>query len=196
MAEQAPSLLLASTSPRRQELLSRTGLTFGLRAPDVDETVRPGETPEGYVSRLAREKARAVAADAPRALVLAADTSVVTDTDILGKPRDDAEALAMLTSLMGRAHRVLTAVALAGAAEAEVLVSTRVWMRAAGPEELRWYVQTGEPADKAGAYAIQGIGGQLVERIEGSYTNVVGLPVSETLALLESVGLRLPWRMA
>lgn len=196
MAEASPQLLLASTSPRRRELLSRAGLTFGIRAPEVDETVRPGEAPEAYVSRLARAKARAVASGSPHALVLAADTSVVTDTGILGKPRDDAEALAMLTSLMGRSHRVLTAVALAGAAASEVLVSTRVWMRPADPEELRWYVQTGEPADKAGAYAIQGIGGQLVSRIEGSYTNVVGLPVAETLSLLEAAGLRLPWRAA
>src|SRR5690606_21529847 len=158
VAEASPQLLLASTSPRRRELLSRAGLTFGIRAPEVDETVRPGEAPEAYVSRLARAKARAVASGSPHALVLAADTSVVTDTGILGKPRDDAEALAMLTSLMGRSHRVLTAVALAGAAASEVLVSTRVWMRPADPEELRWYVQTGEPADKAGAYAIQGIG--------------------------------------
>ncbi|HLT31208.1 MAG TPA: Maf family protein [Myxococcaceae bacterium] len=196
MAEASPQLLLASTSPRRRELLSRAGLTFGIRAPEVDETVRPGEAPEAYVSRLARAKARAVASGSPHALVLAADTSVVTDSGILGKPRDDAEALAMLTSLMGRSHRVLTAVALAGAAASEVLVSTRVWMRPADPEELRWYVQTGEPADKAGAYAIQGIGGQLVSRIEGSYTNVVGLPVAETLSLLEAAGLRLPWRAA
>lgn len=191
-----PPLLLASGSPRRRELLGQLGLAFTVEAADVDETPLPGEAPDAYVLRLAQAKAEAVAARRPGALVLAADTTVVRDGRVLGKPADDADARGMLDSLAGRSHRVLTAVALAGAGQASVLLhleETRVHMRSASPAELAWYVSTGEPRDKAGAYAIQGRGGFLVDRIEGSYSNVVGLPLAQTLSLLSRAGFPLPW---
>lgn len=195
-----PPLLLASGSPRRRELLAQLGLPFTVEAADVDETPLPGEAPRPYVARLAQAKAAAVAARRPGTLVLAADTTVVRDGTILGKPVDDAEALRMLSSLVGRTHQVLTAVALAGlrtgstgGAPALHVEETRVHLRQATPAELAWYVATGEPRDKAGAYAIQGRGGFLVDRIEGSYSNVVGLPLAETVELLAAADFPLPW---
>ena len=189
-------LILASASPRRRELLGQIGIAFRVEPAHVDETVRPGEPPRDYVLRVAREKAEKVAERA-EGLVLAADTSVVIGTEILGKPADAKDALRMLRALSGRAHRVITAVALArggsGATES-IVVETEVEMRQASDEELRWYVATGEPMDKAGGYAIQGAGGMLVKAIRGSYSCVVGLPLAETVALLEAAGLSLPWR--
>lgn len=187
-------LVLASASPRRRELLSQLGLHFEVAAADIDETPRAAELPDAYVLRLAREKAQAVARRHPGRPVLAADTTVVLDGDILGKPDDAAHALQMLTRLSGRAHEVLTGVALAGpGTPAAVVVRTRVSFRAASAQELAWYVATGEPLDKAGSYAVQGKGGFLVEALQGSPTNVIGLPLGETLALLRGAGVALPW---
>lgn len=186
-------LILASASPRRSELLSRAGLAFEVIAADVDESPLDGETPEAYVVRVAHAKADQVARAHPEALVLAADTTVVLEGRILGKPASVDEALATLEALGGRTHRVLSAVALSGRARAAHVETTHVTMRRAPRAELAWYVATGEPMDKAGAYAIQGIGAQLVSRIEGSHSNVIGLPLAETLALLERLGHPLPW---
>ncbi len=188
------SLVLASASPRRRELLGQLGLRFTVAAADIDETPHPAEAPEAYVLRLAREKARAVAGRFPGAWVLAADTTVVLGPELLGKPRDEAEARAMLSRLSGRTHEVHTGVALAGRAEEALVVRTRVTFRTLSAGEIAWYAGTGEPLDKAGAYAVQGKGGFLVAAVEGSPTNVIGLPLGETLALLERAGVPLPWR--
>ena len=187
-------LILASASPRRRELLSQLGLAFTVSAADIDETPREGEAAEAYVLRLAREKALAVAARHPGAWVLAADTTVALGPELLGKPADAEEARAMLSRLSGRIHDVYTGVALAGRHTEALVVRTRVTFRALGPGEIAWYAGTGEPLDKAGAYAVQGKGGFLVAAVEGSPTNVVGLPLGETLALLERAGVPLPWR--
>lgn len=189
------TLVLASGSPRRKELLERLGLSFEVERADIDETPRGGEAPKGYVKRLAREKANTVAKRLGRTdvVVLAADTSVVVGKDILGKPTDKEHAVAMLTQLAGKQHEVLTAVAVAGAHHDTLVVETKVTFRAASEAELRWYVDSGEPMDKAGAYALQGIGAFLVERIDGSPTNVIGLPVPQTLTLLEKAGVRVAW---
>jgi septum formation protein len=189
------SLILASGSPRRRELLAGLGLAFRVEPADIDETPRPGESARGYVKRLAREKAHAVArrlAD-PDALVLAADTSVVLGEQILGKPTNAAHARQMLAALSGQRHLVLTAVALAGPHHDTRLVETAVTFRAASAAEIAWYVETGEPMDKAGAYAVQGRGSFLVTALEGSPTNVIGLPLPETLQLLAASGVASPW---
>ncbi|MFL5320908.1 MAG: Maf family protein [Myxococcaceae bacterium] len=197
MSNDSPSitLVLASGSPRRKELLERVGLRFTVETSDIDETPRPGESPRGYVKRLAREKAAAVAKriDRKDVLVLAADTTVVLGKDILGKPKSADEAKSMLQRLQGQQHEVMTGVAMAGAAHDTILVETKVTFRKASSHEIAWYVATGEPMDKAGAYAVQGIGAFLVERLEGSPTNVIGLPVPETLELLQRAGFPLPW---
>jgi septum formation protein len=198
----AHRLVLASASPRRRELLAQLGLLFEVQAADIDETPRAGESPAHYVLRVAREKAQAIAQRRPGTWVLAADTTVVLDGDILGKPGDAAEARRTLTRLSGRTHEVLTGVALAGpgappgastGASMDVVVRTEVTFRAASPEEIAWYVGTGEPLDKAGSYAVQGKGGFLVQGLQGSPSNVIGLPLGETLALLARTGLPLPW---
>jgi len=186
-----PSLVLASASPRRRALLEQLGIPLQIDPPHLDERLLPGESAPAYVVRLAREKAQAVHARHPDATVLAADTSVVLDGVVLGKPGTASEALAMLQALSGRTHDVLTAVAIAGVGER--LVTAAVTFATATEAALRWYVSTGEPMDKAGAYAVQGIGGFLVERIEGSHSAVVGLPLVETLALLHEAGYILPW---
>lgn len=188
------SLILASASPRRRELLSQLGITFTVSAADIDETPHEGEAADAYVLRLAREKARAVAARHPGAWVLAADTTVALGPELLGKPRDAEEAKAMLSRLSGRTHEVHTGVALAGRHEEALVARTRVTFRALSPGEIAWYAGTGEPLDKAGAYAVQGRGGFLVAAVEGSPTNVIGLPLGETLALLARAGVPLPWR--
>jgi len=187
-------LVLASASPRRRELLGQLGITFEVSAADIDETPRPGEAAGAYVLRLAREKARAVALRHPDAWVLAADTTVALDDALLGKPRDADEARDMLGRLSGRTHEVHTGVALTGpGAEHATQVSTRVTFRALSPGEIAWYAGTGEPLDKAGSYAMQGKGGFLVAAVEGSPTNVIGLPLGETLELLARAGVVLPW---
>lgn len=185
-------LLLASASPRRKELLASLGLPFEVKAPDVDESIRKGELPRAYVERVAAEKAAAVAAKDPTALVLAADTSVVVDGEVLGKPRNSSDARAMLRRLSGRSHQVLSAVALDGLFRGSALVETTVEFRALTEEEIAWYVSTGEPMDKAGAYAVQGKGGALVRHLHGSASNVVGLPLAETIELLRRAGVRWP----
>jgi len=178
-------LILASASPRRAQLLTAAGIRFETRAADVNETPLPGELPDAYVQRLAREKAVAVARTAPGRLVLGADTTVVVDRRILAKPAEAAEAREMLEQLAGRPHEVLTGVALAGEGEPAVAVaSTAVWFAPMTSEDIAWYVETGEWHDKAGAYGIQGKISRFVARVEGSYTNVVGLPVSLVCGLL------------
>ncbi|HEY3585775.1 MAG TPA: nucleoside triphosphate pyrophosphatase [Myxococcaceae bacterium] len=187
----SPPLVLASASPRRRALLEQLGIPLRIDPAHLDENVRAGEPAEGYVLRLAREKAEAVHVRHPDATVLAADTSVVLDEAVLGKPGSADEALEMLRALSGRKHQVMTAVAVAG--KGDRLVTAAVTFAAADEAALRWYVSTGEPMDKAGAYAVQGIGGFLVERIEGSHSAVVGLPLVETVALLRESGYLLPW---
>ncbi len=178
-------LILASASPRRAQLLKAAGIRFETRAADVDETPLPGELPDAYVQRLACVKAEAVARTAPGRLVLGADTTVVVDRRILAKPADAAEAREMLELLAGRPHEVLTGVALAGVGEPAVAVAaTAVWFAPMTSEDIAWYVETGEWHDKAGAYGIQGRISRFVARVEGSYTNVVGLPVSLVCGLL------------
>lgn len=187
MSQQLP-LILASTSPRRREMLEALGLGFTIQHVDVDETPQAGETPEQLVMRLAAAKADAADA-ASEALVLAADTVVVVGGKILGKPVGEADALGMLRNLSGRGHRVLTGVALHAPDRTRAALSaTDVYFRELTDREAHAYWQSGEPRDKAGAYAIQGLGGAFVERIEGSYSGVVGLPVFETLQLLRQAG--------
>ncbi len=189
------SLYLASTSPRRRELLQQLGLSFSVLKIDVDETRLAGETPEQYVQRLAGEKARAgLALCAPGSVVIAADTTVALGEMELGKPGSEAEALAMWAQLSGREHRVLTGVAVARGNEvaAQVVaqvVTTAVHFRDIAEAEMRAYWASGEPADKAGGYAIQGRGAVFVTGIKGSYSNVVGLPLAETAALLAPFGI-------
>ncbi len=186
-------LVLASQSPRRRELLALLGIAPLVRPAYTDETVRPGETPESYVRRVAAEKATAV----PGELVLGADTAVVLGYEILGKPRDGEEARRMLRALSGRVHRVLTGVCLrqGGPAPAvrDRLVSTDVVFAPLSASQIDWYVATGEPLDKAGAYALQGAGGLFVREVRGSVSNVVGLPLHETAELLRAAGWPLPW---
>jgi septum formation protein len=180
-------LILASASPRRLEILRRAGIACRVRPANVDETPRPGEAPEAYVRRLAREKAQAVWR--PGELVLGADTAVVVQGHIVGKPRDARDAANMLRLLSGRVHRVLTGVCLLGPDSPRrprtQAVETRVWFRRLSRAEIADYVASGEPMDKAGAYAIQGLASKFVERIEGCYWNVMGLPVSRVYALLK-----------
>ena len=181
-------LLLASASPRRREILAALGLEFEARGLDIDETPVPGEAAADMVLRLAADKARAAAAT--DLVVLAADTTVTLDGEILGKPDGQDEALDMLERLSGREHVVLTGVAVAaGGRIATRLSRTRVRFRDIGRDEALQYWQSGEPADKAGGYGIQGLGGVFLSNIEGSYSGVVGLPVFETAELLAAAGI-------
>ncbi len=191
-------LHLASVSPRRRELLDQIGVPYRAVGADVDETPRPGESPEAYVLRLACAKADAVGAriDVPGAPILGADTTVVLDGRILGKPADERDARDMLAALSGRTHAVLTAVALrAGGAIRSRLCRSEVAFRELGDAECRDYWETGEPRDKAGGYAIQGFGAIFVRELRGSYSGVMGLPLYETAELLREAGLPL-WRRA
>lgn len=181
-----PVLILASASPRRAELLTAAGIEFEPWPVGLDETALPGETPEAHVQRLAASKARAALERHPDSLVLGADTVVVLEGRILGKPRDAGEARAMLAALAGRHHDVLTGVALVSAGECvQDLCRTRVWFSTLSGQDIDEYVASGEPMDKAGAYGIQGLASRFVERIDGSYTNVVGLPVELVARLLQ-----------
>jgi len=181
--------VLASGSPRRAALLARLGLTAIVRPSDVDETPQPDESPDDLVRRLAALKAMAAAAS-DEEVVLAADTEVVLDGAVLGKPTDHDHAAAMLRRLSGRAHQVITGVAARRGPLVHVdAVHTTVVFRDLTDAELAWYLDTGEPFDKAGGYGLQGAGAALVARIEGSDTNVIGLPLAETVALLREVGL-------
>lgn len=178
------SLILASASPRRQALLIAAGFSCDVDPVEVDERRHAGEPPAQYVERVARLKADAGAVRHPRQVVLAADTIVVLGEDVLGKPADDQDAVRMLRRLSGRTHEVLTAVAIASGGETVVKVErTVVWVDSLSAEDIRWYVASGEPRDKAGAYAIQGLFSRFVPRIEGSYSNVVGLPVASVARL-------------
>lgn len=190
-AAAAPPLVLASGSPRRAELLARLGVRPAIRPSDVDETPHAGEAPDDLVRRLAALKA--MAADATdNEVVLAADTEVVLDGGVLGKPADRDHAAAMLRSLSGRAHEVMTGVAARRGPLVHVeVVRTTVVFRALSDDELAWYLDTGEPFGKAGGYGLQGSGAALVARVDGSDTNVIGLPLAETVALLREVGLDL-----
>lgn len=189
--KQPVQLLLASGSPRRAELLTQAGIRFRVCVTDVDESRLDGEEPEAHVRRLAVEKARAgLEICGPGLPSLGADTVVLLDGEILGKPRDREEAAAMLKRLSGRTHQVLSAVALAmpdGYAR-DALNTTRVTFAPLPEPFIEWYCQTGNPTDKAGAYAIQGAVGQYVPRIDGSYSGVMGLPLFETCALLRAAG--------
>ena len=187
-----PTLVLASSSPRRREILVSLGLVFEVRPTPVDESLRPGEDPFDAAERLAREKAAAAAADAGDALVVAADTLVVLDGTALGKPRDREDARRMLRALSGRAHDVVTGVALSRNGRlASGRELTRVVMAPMTPAEIEAYTASGEPDDKAGAYALQGIGGLFVTRVEGSSSNVVGLPVRLLYTLAQELGVDL-----
>ena len=208
----APTVVLASASPRRSELLARLGMVFDVRPADVDEAALPGEDPVDLVRRLALAKAEAGlgAAAEPDTVVLAADTVVVLDGAVLGKPIDDADAAAMLARLSARTHTVLTGVAVArrqdrsggdaddgpsaavlGPSSSVVLAveATEVTMVELSRADIAWYVATGEPADKAGAYGVQGVGAVFVASVRGSWDNVVGLPLAITRRLLAEVGL-------
>lgn len=188
MVEPLP-LILASRSPRRADLLRAAGFRFEIEAAAVDERQRPGEPPRDYVLRVAADKAAAVSRRKPGRVVLGADTIVVIDAQVLGKPADDHEARAMLQMLSGRTHDVLTGVALRSGDHAVAeAVSTRVRFLPLSDEEIAWYVASGEPAGKAGAYAIQGLASRFVEWIDGSYSNVVGLPVATVYRLLVRAG--------
>ena len=189
-----PPLVLASRSPRRTQLLRTLNLTFDVAPADIDESLRPGESPSAYAERLAREKALAVARQRPDALVVGSDTVVVVDQDLLGKPGDETEAVAMLLRLQGRAHHVATGVAVASSGEQvrSAVERVRVIFRAFDEDLAARYVATGEPMDKAGAYGIQGFGSTLVERIEGDFFAVMGLPIVRMLRLFEQFG----WRYA
>lgn len=185
------AIILASNSPRRRDLLRQIGVDFTVDPADVDESALPNEQPETHAIRLALEKARVVAARAGSGIVIAADTIVVLDNKILGKPADARDAERMLQMLSGRMHSVITGLAVMDAATGETLTRasvTRVWFRSLGSREIAAYVATGEPIDKAGAYGIQERGALLVERIDGCYTNVVGLPLSLLGELLRSFG--------
>ncbi len=170
-------LVLASKSPRRAELLEAAGIPFTVRTADTDETPLEGEDPSEYVVRVARGKALAVECGHEE-LILAADTTVVLDSEILGKPADSDDAVRMLNALQGRRHEVMTGICLRRGSETVTdFASTSVWFAAMSGEEIQEYVSSGEPLDKAGAYGIQGLASRFIERIEGSYSNVVGLPV-------------------
>lgn len=191
LSESAPVLRLASASPRRRELLASIGVSVEVVPTDINESRRDGESPEAFVSRLAREKAEA--GHCGSALpTLGADTVVVCDDEIFGKPRDAAHARQMLKALSGREHRVLSGVAVIGPAGCLTCrVATKIVMREIDESEMAAYWASGEPADKAGGYAIQGRAAIFVERLEGSYSAVVGLPLYETASLLRAQGVPL-----
>ena len=182
-------IVLASGSPRRRQLLEMLRIPFRVMRPDVDEHVLPGEAPDRYVTRLSRAKAEAVLARAPGELILAADTTVVLDGAIFEKPTSPAHAVEMLSRLQGQTHEVTTAVAVSRDGDlAQALDVSRVTFRPADRPTLEAYVATGEPLDKAGAYAIQGLGAPLIERVEGDFFGVMGLPLRLALDLLARFG--------
>lgn len=186
-------IVLASSSPRRKDILESVGLEFSVISPEVDETPLSGEPPEDYAQRLSAEKALWVSGGcAEDTIVIGADTVVVLDNDILGKPSDENDARAMLQKISGREHRVITAFSVVRA-HSELLhseiVETLVTVKNLAAPEIEGYIMTGEPMDKAGAYGIQGVGAFMVKEITGSYTNVVGLPLPELLEVLKSQGL-------
>lgn len=186
-----PTLVLASNSPRRRQLLALTGLPFVVSSADVDESLHENETPAEYVLRLAEKKARAIQVDAGQ-IVLGSDTTVVDGVDILGKPADESDAIAMLTRLRGRTHQVYTGVALLRMSDGLLLKDlciTDVPMRDYSDNEIRAYVATGDPLDKAGAYAIQHPEFQPVASVYGCYTSVMGLPLCHVTRMLSELGI-------
>jgi septum formation protein len=181
-------LVLASRSPRRVDLLTAAGIPFTVQSVDADETPRETEQPDAYVRRIALAKCAAAGTPGPDTVILAADTTVTVDGLLLGKPRDDRDAATMLARLSGRTHRVLTAIVLAHAAgRVEDLAVTNVVFHPLSPEMISWYLASGEPRDKAGAYGIQGLASRFIARLDGSYTNVVGLPVDLVCRHLETI---------
>ncbi len=182
-------LILASGSPRRAEILAAVGWSFEVVISGIDETLRPNEDPADYVQRLAREKAEAVASKCQSGLILAADTTVVVDHQLLGQPQDDDDAGRMLKLISGKWHEVLTGVALLRASgEATVGVEvTRVRFAELSQSEIDWYVSTGEPRGKAGAYGIQGKAALFIEEIEGDYFNIVGLPIRLVYEMIQRI---------
>ena len=188
-------MILASASPRRRELLTQIGVLFTVDPADIDESLLVDEAPGAYVERMAREKAGVVAARHPGETVLGSDTTVVCDGEILAKPADTEDAVRMLKALSGRSHQVLTGVAVACDAEVRSqVVTTEVRFRELAEDEITAYVATGEPLDKAGGYGIQGFGAVFVADMKGSYSNVVGLPLTETAALLQQSDIPL-WQL-
>jgi septum formation protein len=184
-------IILASSSPRRQDLLRQIGLTFKIDPADVDEAILPGEEPETYAVRVALDKARVSAGRSAEGIVVAADTSVVLDNAILGKPADSADAERMLARLSGRKHDVITGLALVDAGSRRAITSaaiTSVWFRNIRQAEIKAYVSSGEPLDKAGGYGIQEKGALLVQKIDGCYFNVVGMPLSLLAQMLAEFG--------
>jgi septum formation protein len=193
--EAAPRLILASKSPRRVQLLQMLGLEFEVRPADVEESRAAGELPAAYAERLARDKAAAIAVAQADAVVIGSDTVVVVDDEVLEKPRDETEAVAMLMRLQGRAHEVATGIALAYRGEARTGVErVAVTFRPFSERTARAYAATGEPLDKAGAYGIQGFGAALVEGIEGDFFAVMGLPVARLIAMLAELGFEYDFR--
>jgi septum formation protein len=185
----SPRVVLASQSPRRRELLSLIGVPHTVRPADIDETYLPGEQPRAHAERLAREKASTVAAADPDALVIGSDTIVVVDGDVLGKPRDEAHAAEMLTRLSGRSHVVMTAVAVQWrGVEVSAVEEAGVTFHRVTPEDIRAYIATREPMDKAGAYGIQGYGATIVQRVDGDYFAVMGLPLQRVVRLMAELG--------
>ena len=185
-------IILASASPRRKELLDQIKVIYEVYPVDLDETPKPNENPLDYVQRVAAEKsATCVAQLNPSAPVLAADTSVILNGVIMGKPKDQRDALAMVMQLSGKIHQVYTALSLRGREHSQVVSKTDVTFRTLTEQEILTYWQTGEPLDKAGSYAIQGLGGVFVESIKGSFSGVVGLPLFETAQLLSKQGIEL-----
>lgn len=190
-ADRGNVVILASASPRRRELLELLGMAFDVRPAAKEEPPRPGEEPKAFAVRAARAKAEEISTDFPRLPILAADTVVEIDGRLLGKPRSTTEARAMLRLLAGRTHHVHTAVALASDGRCHSLLDTaRVRFRAIGEDTIDWYVSTTEPMDKAGAYAVQGAGGLLVEAVSGSPQTVIGLPIHRLPELFSKSGLR------
>ncbi len=182
-------LILCSASPRRREFLERLGVRFSVAPAHIDETQREGEAPLAYVTRMALEKSAAGAR--PGCAALGADTIVVKGEEVLGKPRDPSDAERILRMLSGCEHRVITAVAVAGVRA--IAVETAVTFAPLSDAQVRWLAASGDGDDKAGAYAAQGLAGAFIERIDGSFSNVVGLPLFETLQLLADAGVELPW---
>jgi septum formation protein len=187
-------IILASNSPRRKELLRQIGVAFTSCPTHIDERVLPGEKPEVYAVRVASNKAKIASKEVEEGILIAADTIVVIDGAILGKPADQKEATRMLSMLSGRMHRVITGLTVLDAATGRTLTRTavtKVWFRVLSDDEIRSYVASGEPLDKAGAYGIQEKGALLVERIEGCYFNVVGMPVSLLGEMLKALDINL-----
>jgi septum formation protein len=185
-------LILASASPRRRELLASLGLAFDVMPSDIPEVRASGESAEAYVTRLSREKAAAIAARHADRWIIAADTVVVLGDELLEKPRDAADAARMLSTIAGKTHTVYTGLTILHGARNHVATrtqSSRVTMLPLAPDEIEWYVATGEPLDKAGAYAVQGVGAMFIDSIDGSYTNVVGLPLATLFLMLRDAGL-------